>query len=138
VINKQPNLDNVPLQELVANNVVAVDGNYIQYFSNNAYGNNYNSGYPRPPFAQNTYGSRPPYLPNTTYATRNNISNDLKSTIRSFIATQKELNKKFISKFKKIDVLCERVDNLTKEFTSLKNFVQSQNERAWSPHVCFW
>jgi hypothetical protein len=92
VMNKQPNLDNVPLQEFVANNVVGVDVNYIQYFSNNAYGNNYNSGYPRPPFAHNTYGSRPPYVPNTTYATRNNISNDLESTIRSFIATQKELD----------------------------------------------
>jgi hypothetical protein len=37
----KPNLDNVPLQELVANNVEGIDVNYIKNFSNNAYENNY-------------------------------------------------------------------------------------------------
>jgi hypothetical protein len=51
---------------------------------NNAFENNYNNIYPRPPLVQNSY------VPNTTYATGNNIvRNDLESTIRSFIATQK-------------------------------------------------
>jgi hypothetical protein len=99
MMHKHPNLDNVPLQELVANNIEEVDVNYIKKFRNNAYGNNYNSSNPRPPFAQNIYGSRPPYVPNTTYASGNNVSNDLESTIRSFIDTQKELNKEFIAKF---------------------------------------
>jgi hypothetical protein len=87
MMRKHPNLDNVPLKELVANNIEGVDVNYIKIFSNNAYGNNYNSSYPRTPFAQNTYGSRPPYEPNTTYASGNNVLNDLESTIRSFIPT---------------------------------------------------
>jgi hypothetical protein len=52
MISKQPNLDNVPLQELVANNAEGVDVNYIIFYSNNACGNNYNSGYPRPPFGK--------------------------------------------------------------------------------------
>jgi hypothetical protein len=87
MLNKQPNLDNVPLQELVANNIEGVDVNYIKKFGNNSCGNNYNSGYPRPPFEQNTYGTRPPYVPNNTYASGNNVSSDFESTIRSFIAT---------------------------------------------------
>jgi cob(I)alamin adenosyltransferase len=39
------------------------------------------------------------------------------------VATQKDLKKEFIAKLKKIDALSERVDNLAKEFTPLKNFV---------------
>jgi hypothetical protein len=39
----------------------------------------------------------PPYVPNK-YASGSN-SNELENTIRSFIATQKELHKKFIAKF---------------------------------------
>ena len=37
-----------------------------------------------------------------------NVSSDLENTIRSFISTQKELNKVFISKFEKQDSLFER------------------------------
>jgi hypothetical protein len=64
----KPNLNNILIQKLVANNVEGVDGNYIKKFSNNAYENNYNNGYPKPHFAQNSYGSHPTYVPNTTYA----------------------------------------------------------------------
>jgi hypothetical protein len=65
-------------------------------------------------------------VPNNTYASGNNVSNDLEITTRSFIATQKELNKEFIAKFEKMDALCEKVDNLVKNFTTLKNFVKPQ------------
>jgi hypothetical protein len=85
-----------------------------------------NSGYHIQPFAQNTYGSLFTYALNPTYASGNNILNDLESTIRSFIATQKELKKDFIANFKKMDVLCEMVDNFTKEFTNFKTFFQPQ------------
>jgi hypothetical protein len=123
---KRANLDNAPLQELVPNNVEEVDVNYIKKFNNNAYGNNNNSGYPTPPFAQNTYGSWPTCLPNTTYASGKNVLNELESTIRSFITTKKEPKNEFIAKFENMDALCEKVDNLAKEFTALKNFVQPQ------------
>jgi hypothetical protein len=79
-IAKQNN-DNVPLQELVGNNNKNVDVNFIINFGNNGYGNN------------NNYG-RPPYVPNK-HASGSN-SNELENTIRSFIASQKELNKEFI------------------------------------------
>ena len=81
------NVENVPIQDLVGNNAESVDVNYIRNFGNNGYGNNYNN---------NAY-ARPPYVPNK-YTSGNTISNDLENTIRSFIATQKELNKEFISK----------------------------------------
>jgi hypothetical protein len=37
------NIDNVPLQDLVANNVENVDANYIRNFGNNGYGNKNNN-----------------------------------------------------------------------------------------------
>jgi hypothetical protein len=46
-INKQ-NVENVPLHELVGNNAESVDVNFVRNFSNNGYGNNYNS-YNKPP-----------------------------------------------------------------------------------------
>ena len=89
-INKQ-NFENMPLQELVGNIPENVDVNFIRNYGNNNY-NDYN---------------KPPYVPNK-YATSGNVSSDLENTIRSFISTQKELNKEFISKFKKHDILFER------------------------------
>jgi hypothetical protein len=53
----------------------------------------------------------------------------LENTIRSFISTQKELNKEFISKFEKQDSLFERVDQLTKKVASLKTLSLSENMR---------
>jgi hypothetical protein len=91
---------------------VGVDVTYIKKIgNNNDYGNNYNNSYPRPPFAQNKYGGQPTYALNITYASGNNILNDLESIIRSFITTQNYLNKEFITKFEKVDALYERVDN---------------------------
>jgi hypothetical protein len=111
--NRQ-SLDNVPLNELVANNEESVDVNFIRNYNNNGFRNKYNNNY-----------ARPPYVPNNNYANGSN-SNDLENTIRSFIATQKELNKEFIARFEKVDALCERVDKLSNEVPSLKNFVQPQ------------
>jgi hypothetical protein len=59
----------------------------------------------------------------------------LESTIRSFIATQKELNKGCVAKFKEMDALCERVDNLAK-FTTLKNFVQEKRSHKETVKYC--
>ena len=112
-INKQ-NIENVPLQELVGNNPENVDVNFIRNYGNNGYGNNNYNSY-----------NKPPYVPNK-YTTSSNVSSDLENTIRSFISTQKELNKEFISKFKKQDSLFERVDQLTKEVSSLKNTITAQ------------
>lgn len=109
------NVENVPIQDLVGNNAESIDVNYIRNFGNNGYGNNYNS---------NAY-ARPPFVPNK-YTSGNAISNDLENTIRSFIASQKELNKEFIAKNEKFDALFDNVDRLTKEVISLKNFVQPQ------------
>jgi hypothetical protein len=100
-INKQ-NIENVPLQELVGNNPENIDVNFIRNYGNNGYGNNNYNSY-----------NKPPYVPNK-YASSGNVSSDLENTIRSFISTQKELNKEFISKFEKQDALFERVDQLTK------------------------
>jgi hypothetical protein len=114
-INKQ-NVENVPLHELVGNNAESVDVNFLRNFGNNGYVNNYNSY------------NRPPYVPNK-YTTSSNVSSDLENTIRSFISTQKELNKEFISKFEKQDSLFERVDQLTKEVSSLKKLSLIKNMR---------
>ena len=59
-------------------------------------------------------------------------SNDLENTIRSFIASQKELNKEFISKFERQDTLSEKVDRLTKVVLSLKNIIQPQKDHKES------
>ena len=64
-------------------------------------------------------------MPNK-YTTSSNVSSDLENTIRSFISTQKELNKEFISMFEKQDSLFERVYQLTKEVFSLKNIIIDQ------------
>jgi hypothetical protein len=114
-INKQ-NVENVPLHELVGNNAESVDVNFVRTLGNNGYGNNYNSY------------NRPPYVPKK-YTTSSNVSSDLENTIRSFISTQKELNKEFISKFEKQDSLFERVDQLTKEVASLKTLSLSKSMR---------
>jgi hypothetical protein len=74
-------VDNVPLQDLVESNPKNIDINYIRNFRINGYNNNYNNQYAKPPFVPNKYTSS------------NNISNDLENTMRSFISTQKELNK---------------------------------------------
>jgi hypothetical protein len=87
-INKQ-NVENVPLHELVGNNVESVDVNFVRNFGSNGYGNNNYNSY-----------NRPTYVPNK-FTTSSNVSSDLENTIRSFISTQKELNKEFISKFEK-------------------------------------
>jgi hypothetical protein len=80
------NNDNVPLKDLVGKNNENMNVNFIRNFGSNGYGNNYNSG-------------RPPYVPNK-YASGSN-SNELENTIRSFIASQKELNKEFIETFER-------------------------------------
>jgi hypothetical protein len=113
-INKQ-NVENDPFHELVGNNAESVDVNFVRNFGNNGYGNNYNSY------------NRPPYVPNK-YTTSSNVSSDLENTIRSFISSQKELNKEFISKFEIQDSLFERVDQLTKKVTSLKNSIIEQKQ----------
>lgn len=88
-ISKQ-NIDNVPLQDLVGNKSESVDVNFVRNYGNNGYGNN-NYG--------NSY-SKPPFIPNK-FSSNNNFSNDLENTMRSFIASQKELNKEFIPRFEK-------------------------------------
>jgi len=113
LLNK-PSVENVPLQELVGNNSENIDVNFIRNYGNNGYGNNNYNSY-----------NKPPYVPNK-YASSGNVSSDLENTIRSFISTQKELNKEFISKFEKQDALFERVDQLTKEVSSLKNTIIAQ------------
>jgi phage/plasmid-associated DNA primase len=106
-INKQ-NIENVRLQELVGNNPENIDVNFVRNYGNNGFGyKNYNSYI------------KPPYVPNK-YTTSSNVSSDLESTIRSFISTQKEINKEFISKYEKQDALFERVDQLTKEVLLIK------------------
>jgi hypothetical protein len=42
------------------------------------------------------------------------FNNDLENTMRSFISTQKELNKEFLAKFERFDALNEKVDHLTR------------------------
>ena len=113
LLNK-PSVENVPLQELVGNNSENIDVNFIRNYGNNGYGNNNYNSY-----------NKPPYVPNK-YASSGNVSSDLENTIRSFISTQKELNKEFISKFEKQDALFERVDQLTKEVSSLKSIITAQ------------
>jgi hypothetical protein len=108
-INKQ-NVENVRLHELVGNSDESVDVNFVRNFGGNGYGNNNYNSY-----------NRPPYVPNN-FTISSNVSSDLENTIRSFISTQKELNKKF-TKFEKQDSLFERVDQLTKVVTSLKNTI---------------
>jgi hypothetical protein len=46
--------------------------------------------------------------------------------MRSFISTQKELNKEFIAKFKRFDALNEKVDHLTREIGAMKNHMQEK------------
>lgn len=121
-ITKQNN-DNVPLQELVGSTNESVDINYIRNLGNNGYGYNYN----------NTYGW-PPYVPNK-YTSGNNNSNELENTIRSFISTQKELNKEFIAKFERQDALNEKVDLLTQEVMSFKNLLQQMNHEETIKYV---
>ena len=57
LLNK-PNVDNIPLQDLVANNAETVDVNFVRNFGNNGFGNNNYNSY-KPPFMSNTR----PYVP---------------------------------------------------------------------------
>jgi hypothetical protein len=115
----KPNVDNVPFQDLVENNPENIDINYIRNFENNGYNNNYNNQY-----------VKPPYVPNK-YTSGNNNSNDIENTMRSFISTQKKLNKEFIAKFERSDALNEKVDHLTREIVTIKNHMQEKkNEES--------
>jgi hypothetical protein len=49
--------------------------------------------------------------------------------VRSFISTQKELNKEFIAKFEIFDALNEKVDHLTREIVTMKNHMQHKKMR---------
>lgn len=102
------------MKDLVENNTENIDVNFVRNFGNNAYGNNFNSSYARHAYVSNKYTSG------------NNISNDLETMIRSFISTQKELNKKIIAKFEKYDALNDKVDRLTKEIVYFKNMMHAQ------------
>jgi hypothetical protein len=85
-----------------------MDVHFIRNFGNNGYGNNnYNNSYDRPPYAPNKYSS-------------DNNSNKLETTIRSFISSQKELNKEFVTKFERQDALIDKVELLTQEVISFK------------------
>jgi hypothetical protein len=117
------NVDNVPLQDLAENNPKNIDINYIRNFENNGYNNNYNNQY-----------AKPPYVPNK-YTSGNNISNDLENTMRSFISTQKELNKEFIAKFERFDALNEKVDHLTREIVAIKNHMQEKKNKESIKYV---
>jgi hypothetical protein len=121
-ISKQ-NVDNVPLQDLVDNNSENIDINYIRNFGNNGYNNNYNNQY-----------AKTPYVPNK-YTSANNISNDLENTMRSFISTQKELNKEFIAKFERFDALNEKVDHLNREIVAVKNHMQDKKHEKSIKYV---
>jgi hypothetical protein len=121
-ISKQ-NVDNILLQDLVENNAENVDINYVRNFGNNGYNNNYKNPY-----------AKPPYVPNE-YTSGNNISNDLENTMRSFISTQKELNKEFIAKFERLDALNEKVDHLTREIVTMINHLQDKNNEESIKYV---
>jgi hypothetical protein len=110
-------VDNVPLQDLVENNTENIDINYIRNSGNNGYNDNNNNAY-----------AKPPYVPNK-YTSSTNVSNDLENTMRSFISTQKELNKEFITKFERFDALNEKVDHLTTEIVAIKNHMQAQKHK---------
>jgi hypothetical protein len=101
-------VDNVPLNELVKSGNVYV--NYIRNINNNGYGKK--------------YIIIMPILHHLMCLTSMLVV--IISTIRPFIATQKEVSKDFISKFEKVEALFDNVERLTKEVTSLKNFVQPQ------------
>ena len=49
----KPSVENIPLQELVANNSESVDVNFVRNYGNNGYGNNNYNSY------------KPPYVPHT-------------------------------------------------------------------------
>jgi hypothetical protein len=71
-----------------------------------------------------------PYVPNK-YASGSNISNNLENTMRSFISTQKKLNKEFIAKFERFVALNEKVDHLNREIITMKNHMQEKkNEES--------
>jgi hypothetical protein len=46
--------------------------------------------------------------------------------MRSFISSQKDLNKEFIAKFERFDALNEKVDHLTREIFTIKNHMEDQ------------
>jgi hypothetical protein len=51
--------------------------------------------------------------------------------MRSFISTQKELNKEFIAKFERFNALKEKVDHLTREIVTMKKHMQEKkNEES--------
>jgi hypothetical protein len=51
--------------------------------------------------------------------------------MRSFISTQKEPSKEFITKFDRFDALNKKVDHLTREIVPIKNHMQEKkNEES--------
>jgi hypothetical protein len=55
--------------------------------------------------------------------------------MRSFISTQKELNKEFIAKFERFDALNEKVDHLTREIVAIKNHMQEKKNKESIKYV---
>jgi hypothetical protein len=55
--------------------------------------------------------------------------------MRSFISTQKELNKEFIAKFERFNALNEKVDHLTREIVTIKNHMQAQKHEETIKYV---
>jgi hypothetical protein len=55
--------------------------------------------------------------------------------MRSFISTQKELNKEFIAKFERLDALNEKVDHLTREIVTMINHLQDKNNEESIKYV---
>jgi hypothetical protein len=120
-INKQ-NVENVPLHELVGNNVESVDVNFVRNFGNNGYGNNYNS-FNKPPYALNNYGNRP-FIP---YPNAN--ENKWKPTTNDHSGDQQETNKSLMEQVAGHSTM---IEELNKSIASISSDIKGLQIQAAS------
>src|ERR1041384_1983876 len=101
LLTKQAPIDpqDVPLNSLVAQELVDVNFISRNNFNNNAYRSN---------FGNNTY----PSTKNSTY--------ELDTLLKDFIITQKSFNKSVEEKLDKLDIFSSKVDNISYDVEMLK------------------
>src|SRR4051812_26595877 len=114
----------VPLNSLVAQELVDVNFISRNNFNNNAYRGNFASN---PRSFPSNYGN------NNTYPSNKNPTSELESMLKVFITTQKTFNKSVEERLDKLDNLSLKVDNLALDSDMLKIRTSPLEERKATP-----
>jgi hypothetical protein len=132
----KPNVDNIPLQDLVENNPKNIDINYVRNFRNDGYNNNYNNTYAKASYANN-YGNRLCVSYPNAYDTQNKWKPAITQPSNEHMEKQQELNKNL---FEQVANHASMIEELNKSISSISSEfkVYNFNQLVWIKPSLNW